>query len=86
MPEIFICYRREDSSGHAGRIFDCARERFGDESVFMDVTDIGPGVDFTQALDAALSSCRVVLVVIGQRLNPPIRLAGADSDPAIVCV
>jgi TIR domain len=65
MPEVFISYRREDSSGHAGRIFDCMRERFGDESVFMDVTDIRPGVDFTKALDSALSSCRVVLVVIG---------------------
>jgi TIR domain-containing protein len=65
MPEIFISYRRDDSSGHAGRIFDCVRERFGDESVFMDVTDIEPGADFTQALDIALSSCRVVLVVIG---------------------
>ena len=65
MPEIFLSYRREDSSGHAGRIFDCMRDRFGDESVFMDVTDIQPGVDFTEALDSALSSCRVVLVVIG---------------------
>src|SRR6266850_3097791 len=65
MPDIFISYRREDSSGHAGRLFDCIRERFGDESVFMDVTDISPGDDFTVALDTALSSCRVVLVLIG---------------------
>jgi hypothetical protein len=65
MPDIFISYRRDDSSGHAGRLFDCLRGRFGDESVFMDVTDIQSGVDFTQALDRALSSCRVVLVVIG---------------------
>jgi len=65
MPEIFISYRRDDSSGHAGRLFDCVRERFGGESVFMDVTDLRPGVDFTKALDSALSSCRVVLVVIG---------------------
>ncbi len=64
-PEIFISYRRDDSSGHAGRLFDCMRERFGDEAVFMDVTDIRPGVDFAVALDGALSSCRVVLVVIG---------------------
>jgi len=49
MPDIFISYRRDDSSGHAGRLFDCLRGRFGDESVFMDVTDIQSGVDFTQA-------------------------------------
>jgi len=65
MPRIFISYRREDSSGHAGRLFDCVRERFGDEAVFMDVTDLRPGVDFTKALDSALASCGVVLVVIG---------------------
>jgi len=65
MPDIFISYRRDDSSGHAGRLFDVMRGRFGDESVFMDVTDIQPGVDFTEALDRALSSCGVVLVLIG---------------------
>ena len=65
MPDIFISYRREDSSGHAGRLFDGIRERFGDESVFMDVTDIRPGDDFVTALDAALALCGVVLVVIG---------------------
>lgn len=64
-PDIFISYRREDTSGHAGRLFDCIRERFGDESVFMDVTDISPGDDFTSALDSALASCRVVLVIVG---------------------
>jgi len=67
MPDIFISYRREDSAGHAGRLFDCIRERFGDESVFMDVTDIRPGDDFTRSLDSALSSCRVVLVIIGKQ-------------------
>jgi hypothetical protein len=75
MPDIFISYRREDSSGHAGRLFDCIRERFGDESVFMDVTDISPGDDFTVALDGALASCRVVLVIIG-----PHWLASASRD------
>ncbi len=65
MPDIFISYRREDSSGHAGRLFDGIRDRFGDESVFMDVTDIRPGDDFVTALDAALALCGVVLVVIG---------------------
>src|SRR5262245_40831816 len=65
-PDIFISYRREDSSGHAGRLFDCIRDRFGDDSVFMDVTDISAGDDFPRALDSALASCRVVLVVIGK--------------------
>jgi hypothetical protein len=65
MSDIFISYRRGDSAGHAGRLFDCVRERFGDESVFMDVTDIRPGDDFVTSLDSALSSSRIVLAVIG---------------------
>jgi len=65
MPGIFISYRREDSSGHAGRLFDGIRARFGDEAVFMDVTDIRPGDDFVTVLDDALALCRVVLAVIG---------------------
>ena len=65
MPDIFISYRRGDTAGHAGRLFDCIRERFGDESVFMDITDIEPGDDFVRTLDSALSSSRIVLVVIG---------------------
>src|SRR5437868_4454874 len=65
MPDIFISYRRGDSAGHAGRLFDSVRERFGDESVFMDVTDIRPGDDFVTALDSALASSRIVLAVIG---------------------
>ena len=43
MARIFICYRREDSSGHAGRLYDRLGARFGDE-VFMDIDAIGPGV------------------------------------------
>src|SRR4051794_4277142 len=75
MPEIFISYRREDRAGHAGRPFCAMRGRFGDESVFMDITDIEAGADFTQVLDRALSSCRVVLVMIGTQW-----LTAADGD------
>jgi hypothetical protein len=40
MPGIFISYRREDASGHAGRLRDRLTQRFGRETVFMDVSDI----------------------------------------------
>jgi len=76
MPEIFLNYRRDDSAGHAGRLFDVLRARFGDESVFMDITDIEAGVDFTQALGHALSSCRVVLVLIGTQWLTAVDSAG----------
>lgn len=65
MPGIFISYRREDSPGHAGRIFDRLRSRFGSGVVFMDVTAIDAGVDFVDVLQKAVGSCDALLAVIG---------------------
>jgi hypothetical protein len=62
---LFISYRRGDSAGHAGRLFDGLKERFGAERVFMDVTDLRPGEDFVAALDTALRAADHLLVVIG---------------------
>ena len=67
MGGIFISYRREDTAGHAGRIFDRLKEKFGEDKVFMDVTGIEPGVDFVGAIDQAVSSCDVLLVIIGKK-------------------
>lgn len=67
MEGIFISYRREESAGHAGRIYDRLRERFGRDRVFMDVSAIEPGVDFVEAIDRAVGSCAVLLVIIGRR-------------------
>ena len=65
MPGIFISYRREDSPGHAGRVFDRVRARFGADVVFMDVTAIEAGVDFVDAIERAVGTCDVLLAVIG---------------------
>jgi hypothetical protein len=64
---IFINYRREDSSGHAGRLYDALAERFGDDHVFMDVDAIDPGEDFTQVVQQSVGSCDVLLALIGRR-------------------
>jgi len=65
MTGIFVSYRREDAAGHAGRLFDRLRARFG-QSVFMDVSGIEPGVDFVEAIERAVGSCDVLLAVIGR--------------------
>jgi len=65
MPGIFISYRRDDTAGHAGRLFDRLRERFGKDRVFMDVVGIEPGVDFAEVIEKAVGSCAVLLAVIG---------------------
>ena len=65
MAGVFISYRREDSPGHAGRVFDRVRARFGSDVVFMDVTAIEAGVDFVDAIERAVGTCDVLLAVIG---------------------
>lgn len=62
---IFINYRRSDSEGEAGRLFDDLTLRFGPESVFMDVAAIEPGRDFRRAIDQSVASCSVVLAILG---------------------
>lgn len=62
---IFVSYRRQDSQMAAGRLADCIKEEFGDAEIFRDVENIDPGADFTEALERALNSCVVMLVVIG---------------------
>lgn len=62
---IFISYRRDDSEGEAGRLFDDLARTFGENSVFMDVTDIKPGFDFRKAIDDNVATCGVLLAMIG---------------------
>jgi hypothetical protein len=62
---IFINYRREDSSGHAGRLFDALSVHFAGR-LFMDIDTLEPGVDFVEAIEQAVGSCEVLLVVIGR--------------------
>ncbi len=62
---IFISYRRDDSEGEAGRLFDDLVREFGDDSVFMDVDGSTPGVDFRKAIEDNVTSCGVLLAVIG---------------------
>ncbi|MGC2503670.1 MAG: TIR domain-containing protein [Silvibacterium sp.] len=63
---IFINYRRTDSEGEAGRLFDDLMLRFNPESIFMDVAAIEPGRDFRKAIDKSVATCSVLLAVIGQ--------------------
>jgi len=61
---IFISYRRDDSEGHAGRLYGDLARKFGDRSIFMDVV-IGPGLDFRKVINDKVSSCGVLLALIG---------------------
>jgi len=65
MPRIFISYRRSDAAGYAGRLFDRLRTRFDSKSVFQDVDDIADGDPFPELIESALTTCNIVLVIIG---------------------
>lgn len=65
MPAIFISYRRHDSEGEAGRLFDDLVEQFGEPSVFMDVAGIAVGRDFRKAIDQSVATCSAMLALIG---------------------
>lgn len=65
MDGIFISYRRDDSAGYAGRLYDRLSAHFGADQVFMDVEGIELGTDFVTAIEQAVGSCKVLIVVIG---------------------
>jgi alkylated DNA nucleotide flippase Atl1 len=64
---IFLSYRREDTRHVVGRIGDRLTDHFGDERVFVDIDTIEPGLDFAEAIAAAVGSCQVLLALIGDQ-------------------
>lgn len=67
MPGIFISYRRDDTSGHAGHLYRDLTQHLGRDRVFMDIDTLQPGLDFAEALDRAVNSADVLLALIGPR-------------------
>lgn len=67
MAGIFINYRRDDTAGQAGRLYDELRSQFGSDQVFIDVNQIAPGADFVETVNQALTTTKVVLVLIGRQ-------------------
>jgi predicted ATPase len=65
MAGVFISYRRADSAGWTGRIYDRLADRVGVERVFVDVEAIRPGEDFAEAIKQTLSDVGAVVVVMG---------------------
>lgn len=65
---IFISYHRDDSSGHAGRLFDRLSEHFGEPQIFMDVEGgTQAGEDFVEAIVNGVGSCEILIAIIGRR-------------------
>ncbi len=65
--KIFLSYRREDTSGHAGRLYDLLARRYGAEQIFMDIDAIPVGSEFAKEIHRAVASCDVFIALIGPR-------------------
>src|ERR1039458_9663631 len=66
-PGVFISYRREDSGGYAGRLFDILSAQFGKENLFMDLDTIEGGDDFTAVIEEKINLSDVLIAIIGNR-------------------
>jgi TIR domain len=63
-PRIVISYRRKDNAGYARHIYADLVRRFGKHDVLMDL-DIPESVDYADYITGVISSCRVLIVVMG---------------------
>ena len=81
---IFISYRRTDTGGHAGRIFDQLRRWFDPGEVFFDVNTLDTGDVFPEHIHEAIHSAHAVLVVIGPDWLKTLNERAGDSKPDLV--
>ncbi|AGW90369.1 hypothetical protein N234_10040 [Ralstonia pickettii DTP0602] len=65
MPDIFISYRREDSSATSELLRIRLADLFPRDHVFLDVQDIPAGADWQRILSERLREYDVVLAVVG---------------------
>lgn len=63
--KIFISYRRQDTAGESGRLADSLKQHYDASQIFMDIDTIEPGVDFVDVINRGVSSCEVLLAIIG---------------------
>jgi TPR repeat protein len=63
--KIFISYRRDDSAGTAGRLYDRLVEKFGEANLFIDVDNMPAGADFVGYLANQVAICDIFLCAVG---------------------
>jgi SIR2-like domain/TIR domain len=65
--KIFVNYRRDDSGGWAGRLYDQLAAHFGADSVFFDVESLEPGMHWLSTIRGESAACPAFVALIGQR-------------------
>jgi WD40 repeat protein len=67
MPKIFVSYRRKSSEAITGRILDRLVAHYGKESIFIDIDNILPGVDFRRRINQVLNETDIMIAVVGPK-------------------
>jgi len=62
---IFLCYRREDTQGFAGRIYDNLASKYGVEQVFRDIDSTPVGIKYSVWIESRVRQSSVMIVLIG---------------------
>jgi TIR domain len=63
---IFLNYRREDTRGYAGRLYDRLSSHFSEEQIFRDIDAIPAGLDYLDYVERVVGQCDMMLVLIGE--------------------
>jgi hypothetical protein len=72
---VFISYRRDDSAGFPGRIYDRLTKSLRHAHFFLDVDNIPAGLDFGDVLSDHVGRCDALIAVIGRGW-----LSSADAE------
>jgi hypothetical protein len=79
--QVFISYRRDDTSGYARLVHKSLIAYASNEQIFLDRLGIEDGDDFVERIVAAILDCDVLLVIIGPSWA---QLANAEGLPRIM--
>lgn len=64
---VFISYRRTDTGPYSRLLKAALSQRLPQAQVFMDLDSIDPGLDFEEVIRGALTSCLVMVTLIGPK-------------------
>jgi hypothetical protein len=84
MTRVFICYRRDDTGGYAGRIYDRLVKEFGEKNIFMDIDTIPLGEDFLNVISQNVIRCNILVAVIGKRWLQIADAGGSSRGPEVL--
>lgn len=67
MSSVFISYRRKDSAGTTGRLYDYLKANLKEKAIFLDIEAIAAGDNFENRIQSHINECNLLIAVIGDR-------------------